>query len=53
MNSVEVTSCSHNHGLPMVRVTMSAVTESENPKHNAPQTIIRIISSLSNARHFR
>ena len=37
----------------MVRVTISAVTESENPKHNTPQTIIRNSSSLSNDRHFR
>ncbi len=37
----------------MVRVTMSAVTDSEKPKHNTPQMIIRISSSLSNDRHFR
>ena len=37
----------------MVRVTISAVTESENPKHSMPHTIIRISSSLSNDRHFR
>src|SRR5215475_9323049 len=37
----------------MVRVTMSAVTDNEKPKHSRPHSIIRISSSRSSARHFR
>ena len=37
----------------MVRVTMSNITDTEKPKHSTPQSIIRISSSRSNARHFR
>src|SRR5690349_12973296 len=53
MNSVEVTSCSHSHGRPMTRVTMSAHTESEKPKSATPQSTISARSSQSSARHFR
>ena len=40
-------------GMADLRVTMSQVTDSENPKHNTPQRIISASSSLSNAGHFR
>src|SRR5215471_21386310 len=53
MNRVEVTSCNHSQGWPMVRVTMSAVTDSEKPKHNTPHNSIKTSSSRSNARHFK
>src|SRR5579863_4520865 len=53
MNSVEVTSCNHSQGWPMVRVAMSQTTESEKPKHRMPHNIISASSSQSSARHFR
>src|SRR6478672_3014582 len=53
MNSVDVTSCSHSQGWPMVRVTMSAVTDSEKPKHSTPHRIMSASSSQSSQRHFR
>src|SRR5215467_11002103 len=53
MNSVDVTSCSHNHGTPSRRVTMSQQTERENPNSRAPQSIISTHSSGSSAFHFK
>src|ERR1700730_4388526 len=53
MNRVEVTSCSHSQGWPMVRVTMSAVTDNEKPKQSRPHSTIKPSSSLSNTGHFR
>ena len=37
----------------MVRVTMSAVTDSEKPKQSTPQRIISASSSQSSPRHLR
>ncbi len=37
----------------MVRVTMSNITDSEKPKHNSPQMIIRTSSSLSKRPPFQ
>ena len=52
MKKVEVTSCSHSHGAPMVRVTMSQTTEVLKQINVAPHSIISTDSSQSSARHF-
>ena len=48
----EVTSWSHSHGAPMVRVTMSQTTERLKAARAKPHSIISTASSLSSARHF-
>src|SRR5690348_10465850 len=53
MKKVMVTSCSHSHGRPRVRVTISHTTVTVNPVMAIPQRIIRMRSSGSSARHFR
>src|SRR5437660_986718 len=53
MKKVDVTSCSHSQGWPMVRVTMSNITEVEKPSRVSPQRTISTDSSPSSARHFR
>src|ERR1700687_4161263 len=53
MKKVWVTSCSQSQGWPISRVTMSNITVVEKPNSSRPQSIIRIISSTSNARHLR
>ena len=52
MKKVEVTSCSHSQGAPMVRVTMSQTTEVQKAISVAPHSIISRDSSQSSARHF-
>src|SRR5216683_2699883 len=52
MKKVEVTSCSHSHGAPMVRVTMSQTTEVQKPISVAPHSTISSDSSQSSAGHF-
>src|SRR5471030_831164 len=51
MKKVEVTSCSHSHGAPIVRVTMSQTTEVQKQIRVAPQPIINKASSQSSAGH--
>src|SRR6516225_7901763 len=53
MNSVDVASCSHSQGWPIVRVRMLAVTDSEKPKQSTPHSTISASSRRSSARHFR
>src|SRR6516225_4547466 len=53
MKKVDVTSCNHSHGAPMVRVTMSNVTVVEKPSRHSPHRIIKIVSRTSKQRHFK
>src|SRR5215470_6907280 len=53
MKNVWVTSCSHSHGCPISRVTMSNNTVVEKPNSSTPQRIISAISSRSSACHLR
>src|SRR5258705_1361798 len=53
MKRVDVTSWSQSQGWPIVRVRMSHETDRENPNSINPQMIIKTISSLSRARHFK
>src|SRR5215213_7444629 len=53
MKKVMVTSCSHSHGRPSMRVTMSQVTVTVKPVIATPQSSISTRSSPSSARHFR
>ena len=48
-----VTCCSHNQGVPRVRVTTSQNTASVNMKMHMPHNTISVASSLSKALHFR
>src|SRR5689334_702801 len=48
-----VTSCSHSHGAPSERVTMSQVTVTVKPVMATPQRTISARSTTSSARHFR
>src|SRR4051812_35394921 len=51
MKKVEVTSCSHSHGRPISRVTMSQTTDVQKPIRVAPHSIISPDSSQSSAGH--
>src|SRR5262245_34986516 len=53
MKKVIVASWSQSQGRPMVRVTMSHITSTENPVMAMPHRIIKTCSSQSSARHFR
>src|SRR5436189_2067241 len=53
MKNVMVTSCSHSHGRPSMRVTMSQVTVTLKPVIATPHRIISTRSSGSSTRHFR
>src|SRR5215471_14990186 len=53
MKKVDVTSCNHSQGAPIVRVTMSKVTVVEKPSRHSPQSTIKIVSRTSKQRHFK
>src|SRR5204863_9012699 len=53
MKKVMVTSCSHSHGRPSMRVAMSQVTVTVKPVMAMPHRIISVRSRPSSARHFR
>src|SRR5215831_7047908 len=53
MNSVDVTSCSQSHGVPIVRVMMSNVTVVQKLNSRTPHSTISASSRPSSTRHFR
>src|SRR5476649_2637079 len=53
MKKVEVTSCSHSQGWPIVRVTTSQNTEVTKPARQRPPRIMVIRSSTSKQGHFK